>query len=96
MTQLDGMNGGCVHGPAWYVHRLAARLCAGYVAAPRTTLAQLLADAIDGVRGDHGGSCDLAHPGTPAATVCALQVHDAEAEYLVLADSPMVLETGPS
>ncbi len=94
VTQPDGVGTGCVHGPAWYVRRLATRLCAAYAAAPSTALPQLLADAIDAVRGDHGGRCDLVHPRTPASTVCALKVGDGRAEYLVLCDSPMVLEAG--
>jgi len=40
------------------------------------------------------GQCDLAHPGTPASTVCALKVDGGEAEYLVLCDSPLVLDAG--
>jgi hypothetical protein len=94
VTQPEGLANGCEHGPAWYVRRLAARLCAAYAAAPTVGLSHLLAEAIEAVRGDHGGGCDLSHPGTPAATVCALKVDGDQAEYLALCDSPLVLEQG--
>jgi hypothetical protein len=94
VTQPDGMDTGCVHGTAWYVRRLVAHLYAGHAANSETALPQLLTDAIDAVRGDHGGRCDLANPATPASTVCALKVDGDQAEYLVLGDSPMVIEVG--
>src|SRR2546423_943457 len=94
VTQPDGVDSGCLHGPAWYVRRLAASLCVAYTAAPAAALPQLLADAIDAVRGDHSDRCDLAHPGTPASTVCALKADGGQAEYLVLCDSPLILDAG--
>jgi hypothetical protein len=94
VTQPSGLDTGCVHGPAWYVRRLATRLCDAYSADSEATLSRLLADAIDVVRGDHGNGCDLANPGTPASTVCALKTSGDRAEYLVLCDSPLVLDTG--
>jgi hypothetical protein len=67
----------------------------------RCTLAQaaeplspLLASAIKAVRGDHGGSCDLGHPGTPAASVCMLVDRGERIEYLALSDAPLVLDRG--
>src|SRR2546423_15038202 len=94
VTQPEGIDSGCIGGPAWYVRRLAAQLCLAYTASPAAALPQLLADAIDAVRGDHSGRCDLAHPGTPASTVSALKIGDDRAEYLVLCDSPTVLDIG--
>src|SRR5262245_54275899 len=70
VTETDGIDSGCSHGPAWYVRRLATQLCAAYTTTPSTELPQLLATAIDAVRGDHGNRCDLTNPATPAATVC--------------------------
>ncbi|GAA2378204.1 hypothetical protein [Dactylosporangium salmoneum] len=91
VTRPAGLDDGCRHGPAWYARRLALRLHAAHAAAPGAGLADLLATAIDAVRGDHGGGCDLANPATPAATVCALRE---SGEYLVLGDSPLVLDAG--
>jgi hypothetical protein len=88
-----GMESGCVHGVAWYARHLARRLVAA--ARPDAALADALGEAIAVVRADHGGSCDLGHPGTPAATVCLLRHRDGGADdYLVLGDSPLVLDGG--
>ncbi|HWH01843.1 MAG TPA: hypothetical protein VNV66_21590 [Pilimelia sp.] len=73
VTAPTGLDTGCGHGPAWYVRRLAARLAEAVRSAPDDPLAELLAAAIRAVRGDHGDSCDLEHPGTPAATVGLLR-----------------------
>lgn len=89
-TAPVGFDSGCVHGPAWYVRRLAGRLGLAAAAAPTAPLAGLLADAIRAVRDDHGGRCDLAHPGTPSSTVCLLRGSGGHLDYLVLCDSPLV------
>ncbi|MFY1689494.1 hypothetical protein [Plantactinospora sp. WMMB782] len=93
-TVPDGFDTGCVHGPAWYVRRLAARLCLAAADRPAAALTGNLAAAILAVRADHGGSCDLDHPGTPSATVCLLRHGGDHVEYLVLCDSPLVLDRG--
>src|SRR5687767_12027664 len=64
-----GVDTGCLHGPAWYVRRLATHLGRAYVSRPDATLTEILATAIELTRHDHDGHCDLAHPGTPASTV---------------------------
>ncbi|GAA1866483.1 hypothetical protein [Asanoa iriomotensis] len=97
---LDGvtahatLDSGCLHGPAWYVQRLAGHLLRRGVTSAAAPLAQTLAEAIELVRDDHGGGCDLNHPNTPAATVTLLRTHGDEADYLVLCDSPLVIDRG--
>ncbi|WP_341717875.1 hypothetical protein QQG74_29315 [Micromonospora sp. FIMYZ51] len=93
-TVPDGFDIGCVHGPQWYVRHLAARLGLAEAARPAATLVSNLAAAILAVRADHGGQCDLDHPGTPSSTVCLLRDGGDQVDYLVLCDSPLVLETG--
>ncbi|MEV0326445.1 hypothetical protein AB0H63_08315 [Micromonospora echinospora] len=93
-TVPEGFDTGCVHGPAWYVRHLAARIGLAEATRPAATLMSNLAAAILGVRADHGGACDLDHPGTPSATVCLLRDGGDRADYLVLCDSPLVLDTG--
>ncbi|MEV0717888.1 hypothetical protein [Asanoa sp. NPDC050611] len=92
VTAHAGLASGCVHGPAWYVRRLAGHLV--HLNALAAPLAVTLSDAIEALRDDHGGECDLAHPGTPAATVTLLRRNDDHAEYLVLCDSPLVIDRG--
>jgi hypothetical protein len=85
---------GCVHGPAWYVQRLTARL--GQVAEeqPAAGLPDTLAEAIEQVRGDHEGRCDLDNPATPAATVCLLRPDSDHLDYLILSDCSLVADHG--
>jgi hypothetical protein len=86
VTQPAGIDVGCQHGPAWYVRQLVARLTAAYTAAPAETLPALLASAIEAVRADHGGGCDLGHPGTPAASVAMLRDLGGQVDYLLLTE----------
>ncbi|MEV4464169.1 hypothetical protein AB0J51_11125 [Micromonospora echinofusca] len=93
-TVPEGFDTGCVHGPSWYVRHLAARLGLAEAVRPTATLMSNLAAAILGVRADHGGECDLDHPGTPSSTVCLLRDGGDHLDYLVLCDSPLVLDAG--
>jgi hypothetical protein len=96
VTQPDGVDTGCHHGPAWYVRRLTMRLIEAYIAQPDEPLPSLLAGAIEAVRPDHGGGCDLGHPGTPAASVALLRDVGDRIEYLLLTDAVLVLDRGGS
>ncbi|MEV4660407.1 hypothetical protein AB0J85_00505 [Micromonospora echinofusca] len=93
-TVPEGFDTGCVHGPSWYVRHLAARLGLAEAVRPTATLMSNLAAAILAVRADHGGECDLDHPGTPSSTVCLLRDGGDHLDYLVLCDSPLVLDGG--
>lgn len=42
----------------------------------------------------HGTSCDLSNPDSPSSTVSIVRVRDDVAEYLTLADSPIVIRAG--
>jgi hypothetical protein len=94
VTAPAGLETGCVHGPAWYVRRLATQLARRYASGPQEALPELLAGAIQDVRPDHDGRCDLNHPGTPASTVTVLRESAGSVEYLVLCDSPLVFDRG--
>jgi len=91
-TAPEGFDTGCVHRPAWYVRRLAARIGVAAADRPAADLTEILATAIRAVRGDHGDGCDMDHPGTPSATVCLLRCLGGHLDYLVLCDSPLVLD----
>lgn len=87
-----GMESGCRHGTAWYVRRLGVHLLARMTDRSDRSIAECLADAIIETAALHGGRCDLAHPGTPAAMVVAARRHGRSLEYLVLGDSLLVLD----
>ncbi len=93
-TVPEGFDTGCVHGPAWYVRQLAARIGLAAAERPAAALMGNLAAAILAVRADHEGRCDLDHPGTPSATVCLLRPSGDQVDYLVLCDSPLVVDLG--
>ncbi|MEV6930232.1 hypothetical protein AB0M46_37920 [Dactylosporangium sp. NPDC051485] len=94
VTAPEGVNTGCRHNPAWYVRRLSAHLSEAAPAATAPSLGDSLAAAIDMVRRDHDGHCDLGNPATPAATVCLVRSTGNRFEYLILSDTTLVVEHG--
>ncbi|MEV1289964.1 protein phosphatase 2C domain-containing protein [Micromonospora sp. NPDC049679] len=92
VTAPPGIDTGCIHGPAWYVSRLTARLTEVASACSDDPLADNLAEAIRRVRGDHGNRCDLNNPATPAATVCLVRDSGQTLDYLILSDTTLVTE----
>ncbi|GAA3211547.1 integrase [Actinocorallia longicatena] len=97
-----GTDLGCRHGTAWYARSLGVELIGRLLDAPPAVpdrgnqLRGLLSDAIATVAGRHRGTCDLGHPATPAATVVALRERAEGVDYLVLADSTLLLDTNGS
>jgi hypothetical protein len=86
-----GMATGCEHGVAWYARTLGTHLLARLTAAGPASLADCLQVAIADVRSLHRHTCDLAHEGSPSATVVAVRVAGDQLEHLVLSDSALVL-----
>jgi len=89
-----GADTGCIHGVAWYARTLGTTLLAAITAEPRIPLAAALADAIGQVRAGHEGTCDLASPATPAATVTAVRDEPEGIGYLALSDSSIAGDFG--
>ncbi|MQA96589.1 MAG: hypothetical protein GEV11_18785 [Streptosporangiales bacterium] len=94
---LDGLSApagdtGCVHGTPWFVRSLGSHLIAA-AAEPSVPLTAALASAIGLVADSHRASCDLEHPGTPSTTVAMVRITDDTVDYLVLADSMVMVET---
>lgn len=90
VTPLDRSDTGCRHGVAWFARTLGADLRAR-ASGTTAPLADCLAEAIAAVRDRHGSTCDPDHPDSPAATVTAVRIGGSGLDYLVLADSPLVL-----
>ncbi len=86
-----GLDTGCRHGVPWYVAQLGGHVVAALAESDRT-LADGLADSLDRVARLHP-ECDLKNPGTPSATVAILRERPGYFDHLVLADSPVVLES---
>jgi hypothetical protein len=92
---LDGLTerteSGCVHGVAWYVNALGGAIMRQSAS---LTLREVLGAAIDDTADLHSSTCDLSHPGTPAAAVGLVQLADHQLSYLVLGDITLVLRAG--
>lgn len=90
-TAPAGVDSGCAHDVVWLVRQLGAALAALLATSPEP-LSDVLAAAIESTRDAHPG-CDLTNPSSPSSTVTLLRLRE-QVEYLVLADSPLVLDTG--
>ncbi|MFJ4591072.1 protein phosphatase 2C domain-containing protein [Kitasatospora sp. NPDC088861] len=86
----SGMDTGCTHGVPWFVRALGASIFKHATERP-AALTECLADAIDSTARLHAGTCDLGNPMTPTSTVAIVRVRGDAFEWLVLADSTVVL-----
>ncbi|MFE2432030.1 integrase [Streptomyces sp. NPDC059373] len=89
---ISGTESICRHGVAWYASRLGGSLLRLLSLVRDRSLAALLAEAIEQVTDDHRGTCDVADPISPSATVAILRLSDGLVEHLVLGDSVLVLD----
>ncbi|RKE20995.1 protein phosphatase 2C domain-containing protein [Streptomyces sp. TLI_171] len=87
----DGTDTGCAHGVVWFVRRLGAALLR-HATGRDAPLTECLADALTETAAAHGPRCDLGHPMTPTATVAVLRRRDEQLDWLVLADSTLLLD----
>ena len=90
-TAPKGIDSGCRHSVAWYVSHLGAELARILATDDAATLPDALAASITRVRVAHSASCDLSNPASPSSTVAIIREGIATVDYLVLADSPIVL-----
>lgn len=86
-----GSESGCIHGVAWFARTLGAQLLDFADPARELALSDALAEAIRSVGLLHADTCDLQHPGTPSSTVIVARDLGPQWEYLVLADSSLML-----
>ncbi|RFU41143.1 hypothetical protein DZF91_13380 [Actinomadura logoneensis] len=91
-TAPPGVDSGCVHNPAWLARRLGGALAANLAADDERPLDDLLAEAVKTVCELHADRCDLLNPDSPSATVAMLRRRADALEWLVLADSPILLD----
>jgi hypothetical protein len=82
---------GCVHGVAWYAQSLAETMAAQLEDGRMP--AEGLSVAIRRTTGRHESTCDLSAPGTPSATVAAVQTTGGWLQWLVLGDLTLIVET---
>lgn len=84
----------CSHGVTWFTHRLGAALLGWLSRDDGRDLTSILAAAIDEIAASHRGTCDISDPSSPQATVTIVRVQRGRLDYLLLADSFLVLDRG--
>lgn len=90
-SPVRGLDTGCIHDVPWLVRTLAGQLLA-LLTTSNDSLGDILTHAIEGVNGAHASTCDLSNPNSPSSTVAILRRRRQEIDYLVLADSPIVIQ----
>ncbi|MCK9930755.1 protein phosphatase 2C domain-containing protein [Frankia sp. Mgl5] len=95
-TARAGVVSGCVHDVRWLASTLAGELAQRLLSSQQTlpALPDLLAESIQATRRQHGPDCDLSNPDSPSSTAVIARWTSDEFEYLVLADSPLILDLG--
>ncbi|HEY8480621.1 MAG TPA: hypothetical protein VIL71_12410 [Spirillospora sp.] len=93
-TAPAGVDSGCRHDPAWLVRRLGGGIAALLAREDGRPLPDVVAEAIKITGESHTGTCDLENPDSPSATVSLLRRRGGVVEWYVLADSPIVIDTG--
>ena len=89
---IPGTESICFHGVAWYTHRLGGALLGRLSRADGRDLTAILAAAIGEIAAQHRDSCDITDPSSPQATVLMIRVDEDRLDYLLLADSFLVLD----
>ncbi|GIF70973.1 protein phosphatase 2C domain-containing protein [Asanoa siamensis] len=89
---LSGTRSTCHHGVAWFTRRLGGALVDLLSTDGAPDLRDVLAAGIGSVADAHRATCDVADPSSPSATVVLLRLAGPHVDYLVLADSVLVLD----
>lgn len=93
---IPGTESICRHGVAWYAHTLGATILGRLSCGPGMELGEALADSIEQIAGQHRHTCDLADPSSPQATVAIVRYGDHQVDYLLLADTFVVVDSSGS
>lgn len=86
-----GRDSGCEHDVPWLVARLSAHLATGLVSGESVALTETVSGAIAATMADHA-YCDLSNPDSPSSTVTVLRETRDRIEFLILGDSPLLIE----
>jgi hypothetical protein len=93
-TPGPDVDGGCVHDVPWLVRQLAGNLAPTLVRDADIPLTEALASAIATTTRTHENTCDLENPDSPSSTVAIARCRQSVIDYLVLADSPILIRRG--
>jgi NAD(P)-dependent dehydrogenase (short-subunit alcohol dehydrogenase family) len=88
----SGLPTGCEHDVAWLAGRLAGQLALALIEEPALPLREVLRRGITRTCALHP-QCDLANRDSPSSTVAMVREHAGRLDCLVLADSPIAVQT---
>jgi hypothetical protein len=91
LSAPKGLSSSCKHDVPWFVNELGNYLLA-LCESTESELENLLARAISHVASLHSKTCDLSSPDIPSSTVAVLRASDERVEWLILADSVILLD----
>lgn len=89
---IPGAESLCFHGVAWYTHRLGGAVLSHLSRDDGQDLMTVLATAIGEMVAEHGDTCDIGDPRSPQATVAVVRAYRGRLDYLLLADSFLILD----
>lgn len=89
---IPGTESLCLHGVAWYTHRLGGALLGRLSRDDGGDLAAILAAAIGEIAAEHRGTCDITNVSSPQATVAIVRLTEGRLDHLLLADSFLLLD----
>jgi hypothetical protein len=89
---IPGAEAVCSHGVAWFTHRLGGTLLGRLSRGDGRDLPTILGDAISELAADHRATCDIESPISPQATVAIVRSYGESLDFLLLADSFLVLD----
>lgn len=82
----------CEHGVAWYSRNLGTEVLRRLDGQPAVTLPEVLSDSIARVTAMHSGTCQVADPSSPQASVAVVRRSGSDVDWLVLGDAYVVVE----
>lgn len=88
----NGMPTGCIHDVPWYVEQLATGIANELDRSSTLPLREALRGGIQHACRAHAVTCDLGVPDSPSSTVALTRVAGGNIDYLVLSDSPVILQ----
>ena len=89
---IRGAENLCRHGVAWYARTLGTDLLDRLRRQPRARVRDALGQSIATVTAEHSGTCAVADPSSPQASVAVVRRAAYGADYLVLGDAYVVAE----
>lgn len=87
-----GIESGCIHDVPWLTANLASKVAWLLATKPLMSLTEVLKRGIVAIMDEHAATCDLDNRDSPSTTIAFIRVNSDHLDYLVLGDSPVIIE----